>query len=279
MKILLAGATGAVGKATLALLRADGQWVRTLSRDANRAHALGADDVRVADAVKAIPADLCDGIDAVISCLGGNVSLTLAERRSYAKVDLVANRRLLAAAKTAGVKRFVYVSVVRGEKYNHTRYMRAHEAFVDDLKASGLAFSIIRPTGIFPALLPFLDMAKKGRAFVAGKGQTRTNPVSADDVAAAVLRGLDGAAEEINVGGPEIMARDDIAKKAFAAVGKPAKIMHFPLWLFAFGAFFLRLVHPRLGDFLQFVVAVSGTDSVADQVGTARLDAYFRSQV
>ncbi len=202
MKILLAGGSGGVGRATLVRLRTAGHWVRTLSRDAGRAAslgALGANDVRVADAARALPADLAVGVDAVISCLGGNLGLSLAERRSYARVDLAANRRLLEAARAAGVKRFIYVSLTVGPRYANTRYVRAHERFVEELRASGLSATVIRPTGIFPALMPFLDMARRGRIFVAGNGQTRTNPISPGDVASAIVDALAGDATDIAI--------------------------------------------------------------------------------
>lgn len=113
MRVLLAGATGAVGRRVLGDLRARGDYVRTLSRDPRRAKALVADDVRVLD-VASVPPDApaltsaMDGVDVVVSCLGANVSLRAYERRSYADVDTRANLALVAAATAARVPRFVY---------------------------------------------------------------------------------------------------------------------------------------------------------------------------
>ena len=91
--------------------------------------------------------------------------------------------------------------------YRDTAYIRAHEDFVEALLASPLSATVIRPTGIFPALNDFVDMARKGMATVIGDGRARTNPVHHRDVAQVLLENLSSGPAEVSVGGPDILTR------------------------------------------------------------------------
>ena len=68
MRILVAGASGLIGREVASLLKARGHFVRTLSRNAKRASALTgvADDVRLVDATgPGALRGVCDEIDVV----------------------------------------------------------------------------------------------------------------------------------------------------------------------------------------------------------------------
>ena len=132
--ILVAGATGAVGSRVAAL--ASGRTLRTLSRHAQPGNHVVADatDPRACVGV-------CDGIDTVFSALGASVGLNSSESRSYHAVDTAANRNLIAEARRAGVRRFVYVSLHVSDGYAHTRYALAHEEVVATLRQFSLELS------------------------------------------------------------------------------------------------------------------------------------------
>lgn len=279
MRVLLAGATGLVGQEVLALLLAEGHWVRTLSRDTGRAQSLRGRvaDVRVADATLPHALDgSCDGIDVVVSTLGAPVARNGAEKRSFAAVDVVANLALLAEAKRAGVRRFVYLSVFSQPKYEHTAYVQAHLQVESALAASGLAFTVVRPTGIFGAFTEFLTLARRGRVPVIGSGAALTNPVHEREVALAVIRGLqDAAPRAIDLGGPETLSRRAIALLAFAALQRPARLIAMPVLVMGWIAALYGLVNQRMGEFLRFVIAASTSDCVAPSQGTLRLSEYL----
>src|SRR5439155_27233184 len=127
------------------------------------------------------------GMDVVVSCLGASVGFGHGDRRSYAEVDTVANANLLAAASASGVRRFVYVAGHVEPGYAGTRYLRAHEAVVESLRASGIWAAVVRPTALFPSFGALLPLASSGRLVVIGDGSARTNPVHPVDVAPACL--------------------------------------------------------------------------------------------
>ncbi len=270
MRIFVAGATGAVGFEFVRLAKTEGHWIETLSRSAENARKLAgvADQVVVQDACRAVPN--LDGIDVVVSSLGAPVTMGGKEKRSFHEVDFKGNLKILEAAKAARVPRFIYVSVHVETGYSSTAYIRAHEEFVDALRNSGLSYSIIRPTGIFPALNDFVMMAQKGMATVVGDGGARTNPVHAADVAAVVFGLLASGPLETSVGGPDVFTRREIAELAFKVIGKRPLVMSVPPGLFRFGAKVVGWVNPRMGDLLEFVTAVSLTDCVAPKVGRQR---------
>ena len=178
--VLVAGATGMLGREVVALLVADGYRVKTLSRDPVRAQELAgiADEVVLGDATD--PATLVgamDGVDSVVSCLGAPMAFVASDRRSFRKVDTVANLNLLHAAKQAEVRRFVYVSLLLCPSWADTAYARAHESVVQGLRHSGISYAVVRPTGMFPIFEPFVPMARRGLVCIPGNGQARTNPV------------------------------------------------------------------------------------------------------
>lgn len=278
MRVLLAGASGAIGSEILTLLKAQGVWVRTLSRDAARAERLRglADDVVVADATRDDVRAVARGVDVVVSALGASVGFGLRERRSYRGVDLEANTNILESAVTHGARRFVYVGVHSGPGYSSTGYVRAHEAFGGRLAQTGLGWTVVRPTGVFSALTPLVDLARRGRMALIGDGHARTNPVHPVDVAEACVRSLDEGPPEISVGGPEVLTRRAIAEAAFTAVGLPPRFFEVPPAVARANGALIGLVHPRLGELIQFLTAVATSEAVGPPIGTRTLLDYFR---
>jgi uncharacterized protein YbjT (DUF2867 family) len=238
------------------------------------------DEVVEADALH--PASLagtCEGIDAVISCLGASVDPNARERRSYTQLDVPANLHLLGEARRAGVKHFVYTAAFVAPGYAHTRYIQAHEQVVAALRQAPMSASILRPTGFFSAFAAFVPMAAKGPLPLLSGGAARSNPIHPADLAAVAVRALRERNAEYPVGGPEVLTRRETAALAFTAQGKAPKFIAMPAVLMRLMAFLLRPFHPRMSDLLQFVAAVSVTDCVAPAAGQRRLADFYREQV
>lgn len=281
--VLVAGATGMLGHAVATALHRTGTPVVSLSRDPARARALRgiADSVVLGDATD--PGTLrgaFDGVDAVISCLGAPMAFRTGDRRSFRDLDTVANLNLIEAARSAGVRRFVYVSLLVRPAWSGTGYARAHEEVVDRLAGSDLSYGVVRPTGMFPIFDPFLAMARRGLAWIPGDGRATTNPVHPSEVADACLDVL-GRAEDCSlpVGGPETLTRQEIVELAFRAVGRTPRVLHLPRSALLAGSALLRPIHPRLSEVTDFAARALTNPFVAPPSGRRRLADHFAEVV
>jgi uncharacterized protein YbjT (DUF2867 family) len=281
VKVLVAGASGVVGRQVVELSKQRGHHVRTLSKDPERAARLRplADEVRLADATdQSALAGVCSDVEVVVSALGAPVSPSGAGKRSFAEVDVRANLNLLAEARRAGVRRFVYVGVYTEPVYAKTAYVSAHTRVEEAVRGSGLEHGFVRTTGIFGALLELLPMAEKGKVPVIGDGSATTNPVHELDVAEAVLRAVEApGATEIELGGPDTLTRRQIAEAAFTALARPPRLVPLPVWLMRAIACSYWLFNRRMGELLWFVISASTHRCVAPAIGKRRLLDYFNA--
>lgn len=283
--VLVAGASGALGREVVRLLRARGHRVRAMTRDAERARRVLGPDVEavVADARDARAARAAvDGADVVFSSLGAS-PLPDPRRgwRGFRAVDWPLNRNLVDAALDAGVARLMYVSAFHAPEMRRLAYIDGHERVVDHLRARAgerLAWSVVRPTGFFSAIGSLLDMARRGPIPSFGVPEARTNPIHDLDLAAVCVEALDGDAREIAAGGPEILTRRRMGELAFEALGKPVRVHRVSSWILSYAAFVLRALHPRLSDCVSFFRDVSSRDLVAPARGSRTLLPYFQER-
>lgn len=273
--VLVAGATGSLGRAVCRALASRGAKVRALVRRPSSnvehayAHVLG-DGLQPETLGPAV-----DGVTTVFSCMGAPIMPTLSGGRAgFEAVDTVGNLNLLGAAERAGVKRFVYVSVAGGEgSLADLAYVRAHERVVQGLRASTVNHAVVRPTGFFSAFEAFLSIARWGPVPVLGNPEARTNPIAVDDLAEVCSDAVeDPSFGEQEVGGPQVLTRRDIAHLARRVVGKSERSVRVPAALVSAWARCLGLVHPRLGQAMAFFVRVGQLDCVAPRHGSTRLD-------
>lgn len=265
MRIVIVGSTGAIGREIVTLLRRDGHALRCPTRAAG-VDALRPETLR----------GLCDNVDVVVSAMGGSVSLSASERRPYAVTNTVANANLIAEACRAGVRRMVYLAAHKGPGYDETAYIRSHEAVVERLASGPLRHTTIRPTGVFTALAPLADFARRGFVPLIGDGSARSNPIHATDVARAVVEHLEDGPVDVSIGGPDVLTRRGIAEAA--AEGLSPRFVSLPSAVARLNARMAGLFSPRVGELMAFAAAVSVVDCVAPTYGRERLVDYFRSR-
>ena len=282
-KILLAGATGYLGQYILAVLLREEYPTRIVVRNkAKIAPALLTHPLlEVVEAEVTQPQTLqgvCKGVSKVISTVG---ITRQKDGLTYEQVDFQANKNLLDEALREGVRKFIYVSVFKGEAMRHIAIGAAKERFVDTLKASGLDYCIIRPSVFYSYMTIFFKMAKakKDEILLFGKGQYAMNPIHGDDLAEVCVAQLERYEREVNVGGAEIFTQTEIACLAFEVLHKPANISYLPDWV--------RRLILKMGKYLlpksiygaiEFFLTTMAMDVVAPmQVGKHRLKAFFES--
>lgn len=211
---LVTGATGGLGHRIVQSLRRDNQPVRAFVRltshyaplEQHGAEVCIGDLRQLRDIERAM-----QGVDYVISTHGSNDS----NGGNAQDLDYRANIDLIDQAKAAGVKHFVFISVLGADRgYEDAPVFKAKRAVEKYLQDSGLNYTILRPSGFASNLLPLAERFQKtGFYLLIGDAKSRTSIVSTDDLAtiAAQSAQKEGAFNQVfAVGGPEILTRDDI---------------------------------------------------------------------
>jgi uncharacterized protein YbjT (DUF2867 family) len=275
-RVLIAGATGYLGRYVTKEFKDRGYFVRVLLRSAKKIDGLldSTDEIIEAQITEPETLDgICDGIDLVFSSVG---ITRQKDGLTFKDVDYQGNKNLLEVAIKAGVKKFVYVSAFNGPDLRHLDIIDAHEAFVDELKASDIQYSVLRPTGYFSDMGEVFEMARKGRVWLIGDGQNRVNPIHGADLAVACVDAMEGDTQEIDVGGPEILTWYQVADLAFEVVGKPAKVSRVPGWLTWSALRVAKSFNRHQGELLAFFTTMATTDVVAPPRGTHTLEDHYR---
>jgi uncharacterized protein YbjT (DUF2867 family) len=278
--ILLAGSTGYLGGFILKELLYRGFETRIIVRNEKKLPLHITDDPRL-DLVRAQvtePQSLkgcCRNIDTVISTIG---ITRQKDGLTYMDVDYQANVNLLQEARQNGVKKFIYISVLHGDRLTRLKICEAKEKFVQVLKKSGLDYCIIRPTGYFSDMGEFYEMAKKGRIYLFGDGEYRMNPIHGADLAEVCVNAIDSEEKEIAVGGPQTLSHHQIAETAFSVVEKKYKITSIASWVRKTILFLLRtFTSSKTYGPLEFMMAVMAMDVTAPEYGTRTLRRYYEA--
>ena len=284
-RVVVAGATGYLGKFVTREFKRRGLWVRALVRSLDRLEKPGpftapaiardeVDDVFVGQATRPVTlAGLTDdGIDLVFSSIG------ISRQRdglTFEQVDYQANRNLLDLCTASGVRKFVYVSMLGADQIAQLAITRAHERMVADIEASGLDHAIVRPSGYFSDMGAVLDMAKRGRVLLVGDGSNNFNPIHGRDLAEVCVDAAEGEAREVEAGGPDVLTQRQMAELAFDVLGKPAKVTVVPLWLARGLARVIGVLNRQFGDLAEFIVTAGEVDAVGPARGKTTLRSYF----
>jgi uncharacterized protein YbjT (DUF2867 family) len=272
MNVLVAGATGYLGRYLCAEYARRGHHVTALVRDTARAEGL-ADVLVEAEATRPETLEgIMDGVDLVVSSLG---ITRQADRLGYRDVDFQANLNLLREAEAVGVGRFAYVHVLKADAMAGVPLVDAKSAFVDALHASDMQATVIAPTGYFSDMGEIFEMARKGRVWLFGDGTRRLNPVHGADLAVAIANATDASEGWAEIGGPDVMTQDEIGRAAFAALRTDPRITHLPDALRRAALSVLPILPRRISGPARFFLTALGRDMVAPRFGTRSLTDHF----
>lgn len=259
MRILVTGASGLLGRTTVAALRARGDVVTTLQRrpvvpgsSASGPEVLGdvADPTVVARAVA--------GEEAVLH-LAAKVDVTgpLAE---YEHANVAGTRVLVEAARQAGVRRFVQVSspsvahtgtAIAGvgagpadpvrARSHYSRTKAESELIALAADCPEMAVLAVRPHLVWgpedtQLIGRLVQRARAGRLFVLGSGAALIDTTYITDAADALVAAVDACGsrahgEALVVSGGEPRTVLEIFQRVCAAAGAPAPRHHPPIWV------------------------------------------------
>ena len=272
--VLLLGATGTAGRATAQALADRGHRLTCVLRpradappeslglpaEANLAFAEATDHAALAGAIRSAAPD------AVVSCLA---SRTGSPVDAWA-IDHAAHSVVLDAAKSAGARRFVLLSALCVQK-PELAFQKAKLAFEAELRASGLVWSIVRPTAFFKSLSGQVARVQAGKPFlVFGDGRlTACKPISDADLGAFIADCLTDPAREnrvLPIGGPgPALTPADQAALLSDLLGREVK---------------LRRVPVALLDTIIAALSVAGriSSTLAEKAEFARIGRYYATE-
>ncbi|MGH2517640.1 MAG: SDR family oxidoreductase [Ktedonobacterales bacterium] len=256
--ILVTGAGGFVGSRVVARLAGEGEAVRALVRDTARAKTrLLANGVDLARGDTTRPETLdsaCAGIDTIV-----HSAFITAERKqgpgvNYYATNVEGTANLVAAAKRAGVRRIVVVSGLGTKPSAPGSYMQGRYLAEEEIKNSGLAWSILGPSIQFGAGSAFFTglvglIRQAPIVPMIGSGKQRFQPIWVEDVTTCLVKMVrepttyDG--KSLEVGGPEVYTYARILDMLMETLGKRKLKLAGPLPLAALGAGLMEAVLPR----------------------------------
>ena len=194
-RVLVVGGSGFVGRYVVAQLSAAGQFVVVLTRRRSRArHLLLLPTVQVVEGDPHDDATIARhmrGMTALVNLAG---VLHERGRNTFERVHIELPRRLAAACRNAGVARILHMSALRAGADAPSRYLRSKAEGEAAVAASGVAWTIFRPSVMFGREDTFLNLfatlARWSPVLPLAGANARFQPVYVADVAACFVRAL-----------------------------------------------------------------------------------------
>lgn len=235
MRIAVTGAFGYSGRyATRRLLEA-GHEVVTLTNSLNRPNPFG-------ERVKAFPFDFAEpeklrrtlqGAEALV-----NTYWVRFDHRLFTHDQAVANTKIMfQAAKAAGVRRIVHVSITNPDAKSDLPYFRGKAELEEALQSLGVSYCILRPTVLFgkeDVLINNIAWGLRHMPFfgVFGHGDYRLQPIYVDDLAAALAEQATRQDNKIiNAIGPETFTYRELVQSIGRIIGVNRPVIGVPPWL------------------------------------------------
>ena len=237
--ILVTGGTGFVGTHLLRRLLSEGREMRLLVRDPARV----ATDLR--ERVQTATGDVRDlasvraavqGADAAIHLVG-----IIRESRGadFEVMHVQATEHVLAACKEAGVRRYLHMSALGTWPNAASRYHQTKWKAEELVRASGLDWTIFRPSVIVGRGQDFTRQLVEmmGHAPIIpiiGTGRARLQPTGIDDVTTCFARALDlteTIGQTYELGGPETFTLQEVMEMLARSAGLRKPKVHLPIAL------------------------------------------------
>jgi uncharacterized protein YbjT (DUF2867 family) len=232
--ILLAGGTGVLGRAIARQLLSGGRGVRLLVRDPSKAAELRERGAETAAGDLTRRATLDAAMRGVTHVITTANAFLARSRRVLEAIDIQGNENLIDAARQAGVRQYVFTSAWLPEPYFAIDYFAAKKRTEAYLRASGLTYTILRPSAFMEtwAMVVGDPILKTGKVQIFGDGRNPVNFVAVDEVAAIAVKTLDHADAMnavVDIFGPENLTLLEVAAVFERLKGTAARKQHLPV--------------------------------------------------
>lgn len=269
-QILIVGGTGMLGQELVRLLLGKGMSVHVMTRNPKKSNylsELGAVVVKGDLTDKASLESACKGMDVVISAAH---SMLGRGRYSSEEIDGKGQKALVDAAVSAGVKYFLFASILGASSGHPLDFCRRKWELEEHLKKSGMAYNIVRPSAFMEMHIHVLigePILQKGKVTLLGKGMNPTNFVSVKDVAQLMALILDNPQwhnQTYEIGGLDNPTRHDIVEMYAAKIGKPVRVSHVPNSVLRIMSRIIKPFHPGISRIMFLSDLFDRTDQAFD---------------
>jgi NADH dehydrogenase len=234
-RILITGGTGFVGNALLTALGE--RPLRLLVRDIDK-H--GSQESQHTEVVEGDVTDAGSLRDALSGCSTVIHLVAIIEetgQRTFDQVIRQGTENVVNEARAAGVRRFLHMSALGAANVPDFPYHQAKWRAEEAVRASGLDWTIFRPSIIFGPGDGFITtLARVVRSFpvtpIAGDGTSRFQPVAVEDVAACFVRAVDNpgtTGKTYELGGPDVLTYEELLELIARELGRSGRAVHLPL--------------------------------------------------
>jgi uncharacterized protein YbjT (DUF2867 family) len=221
--ILLTGATGKIGAETAKALIARGARLRALVRDAAKAEGLKAAGVELA------VGDIADAAAVRQALAGVEKAFLLLPNGEHQEAQ---EKQFTDLAKAAGVKHLVKMSSMEAVANAKSPIPKAHWAVEQHIRASGLAWTMVKPNFFMQNLLASAKLIREQGMFSLPMGEGTTGMADARDIGAVcaeVLAGKGHAGQSYEITGPEVLTFHQVAQQFSEVLGKPVRYVPMPM--------------------------------------------------
>lgn len=227
MRVFVVGGTGRLGRQVVDRLIEQGDQVTALVRRREAAAALARRGVRTA------LGDLKDA-RSIVQALGQEHEALVTTAYGYGRrspgdtlssVDDAGNRALIAAARDAGVRRFVFTSILTADQATSVPHFHQKARTEAVLEQSGLDWISLRPGGFIDTLLDFSARGiERGRLSVPTDLDVPASTIHAFDVATCLAKAVhlrEASGERIDIGLDKPTSIREIATVLTTILGRP----------------------------------------------------------
>lgn len=229
---VVTGALGYTGRYIARALLQGGARVRTLTAHPSRPNPFG-DRIEIAPLDFASPESLARSLEGA-GTLFNTYWIRFPYRGATFETAVANTRTLLRAARQAGVRRIVHISITGADEDSPLPYFRGKGVLEREVTQSGMSYLILRPTLIFGVEDVLVNnLAWLVRRFpifaLPGRGDYRVQPVFVGDLASLAVDGAPGADNRIvDAVGPEIYTFRDFVRALARALGRARLIVAVP---------------------------------------------------
>ena len=238
MRIFVTGGTGFVGSHIIENLLKEGHEVVVMTRSS-------ADSVNPTEKkIRKVQGDLFNkdsikehlrNIDAIIHLVG--IIVEARGEGSFEKVHYEGTKYIVDSAVDMGIRKYIHMSALGAEEGAKSKYHQSKYIAEEYVKASGLDYTIFKPSVIHGEGDVFVNMYAKMMRLspfvpIIGNGRVKMQPVYVNDVATLFTKAVSEekySNQTYEVGGPDKLSFDEIVDTIARVVGKTRFKVHMPI--------------------------------------------------